>query len=237
MKPLLLSLALLFADQARAGTVDLFSSETEAGGLPKGWKPLAFRKTSTATKYSVEREGGDYFVKAVSEKAGAGILKNTVLRVQDYPILTWRWKISNVLEKADVRRKSGDDFSARVWVAFFSDSEKMGVFEALKFKAAKARFGELLPTSVLMYVWDNKNPVGKVYDNAFNHKAKMVIVESGPQKAGEWVRERRNVYDDYKNFIGGEPPETIFVAVMTDTDNTKESATAYYDDIVFSPEP
>lgn len=237
MNPVLLSLALFLTSPAHAGTVDLFSSETEADGLPKGWKPLAFRKTSHSTKYSVDEEGGNYFVKAVSEKAGAGILKSTALRVQDYPILTWRWKVSNVLEKADVRKKSGDDFSARVWVAFFSDSEKMGVFEALKFKAAKARFGELVPTSVLMYVWDNKNPMGKVYDNAFNHKAKMVIVESGPGRAGRWTSERRNVYEDYKNFIGGEPPETIFVAVMTDTDNTKESATAYYDDIVFSSEP
>jgi hypothetical protein len=61
----------------------------------------------------------------------------------------------------------------------------------------------------------------------------MVVVRSGPQSVGTWVEEERNVYDDYKQAFGEEPPMIKGVAIMTDTDDTKESATAYYGDIVF----
>ncbi len=61
----------------------------------------------------------------------------------------------------------------------------------------------------------------------------MIVVESGPQKVGMWVVEERNIYEDYKRAFGEEPPTINGVAIMTDTDNTKEQATAYYGDIVF----
>ena len=46
--------------------------------------------------------------------------------------------------------------------------------------------------------------------------------------------EERNVYDDYKRAFGEEPPIVNGVAIMTDTDDTGETATAYYGDIVFT---
>jgi hypothetical protein len=61
----------------------------------------------------------------------------------------------------------------------------------------------------------------------------MIVVRSGPSGVGTWVEEERNIYDDYKKAFAGEPPIINGVAIMTDTDNTKESATAYYGDIVF----
>jgi len=53
---------------------------------------------------------------------------------------------------------------------------------------------------------------------------------------GDWVAEERNVYDDYRRAFGKEPPRVSGVAIMTDTDNTKERATAYYGDLVFARE-
>ena len=63
--------------------------------------------------------------------------------------------------------------------------------------------------------------------------AKMIVVESGPQRIGTWVEEERNVYEDYRLAFGEEPPAISGVAIMSDTDNTKERAVAYYGDIVF----
>jgi hypothetical protein len=59
----------------------------------------------------------------------------------------------------------------------------------------------------------------------------MVAVESGDEKAGTWVTEERNVYEDYRRLFGEEPPMIGAVALMTDTDNTGGEATAYYGDI------
>ena len=61
----------------------------------------------------------------------------------------------------------------------------------------------------------------------------MFVVESGAEKLNQWVSEKRNVYEDYKKAFGQEPPMISGVAIMTDTDNTGESATAYYGDILF----
>ncbi len=61
----------------------------------------------------------------------------------------------------------------------------------------------------------------------------MIVVESGSAKLNTWVAETRNVYEDYKRAFGEEPPMISGVAIMTDTDNTGESAEAFYGDIVF----
>ncbi len=61
----------------------------------------------------------------------------------------------------------------------------------------------------------------------------MVVVESGTQKEGLWIDEERDIYEDYKKAFGEEPPMINGVAIMSDTDNTKEQTTAYYGDIVF----
>ena len=61
----------------------------------------------------------------------------------------------------------------------------------------------------------------------------MIVVRSGAQGVGTWVEEERNIYDDYKKAFDGEPPRINGVAIITDTDNTKETAVAYYGDIVF----
>ena len=61
----------------------------------------------------------------------------------------------------------------------------------------------------------------------------MIVVESGPEKVNQWVNEERNVLEDYRKAFGEDPPLVSGVALMTDTDNTGESATAYYGDISF----
>ena len=61
----------------------------------------------------------------------------------------------------------------------------------------------------------------------------MIVVESGAEKVGVWVEESRNVYQDYKQAFGEDPSFINGVAIMTDTDNTKERAVAFYGDIRF----
>ena len=61
----------------------------------------------------------------------------------------------------------------------------------------------------------------------------MIVIESGNEKIGQWVRESRNLYEDYQKAFGDDPPMISGVAIMTDTDDTQESAVAYYGDVVF----
>lgn len=73
--------------------------------------------------------------------------------------------------------------------------------------------------------------------NPYTDQVHMIVVESGPAKLNAWITEERNVYEDYKRAFGEEPPMISGVAIMTDTDDTGESAEAYYGDIVFKKRP
>jgi hypothetical protein len=68
--------------------------------------------------------------------------------------------------------------------------------------------------------------------NAYTERVRMIVVRSGAADAGRWVEEERNLYDDYRRAFAEEPPPIAGVAIMTDADDTGESATAWYGDIV-----
>jgi hypothetical protein len=209
-----------------------FSSGTVGQAMPDGWKPLTFKKIPKHTSYEVVKDGGVTIVKAVSEASASGLIKPVMIDPKEFPIVQWRWKVENVLKNSDVSRKDGDDYSARLYITFEYDPDKVSLGKKLKFRAGRALFGDI-PIAALNYIWETKTPVGTIVENAYTDFAKMVIVESGTQKVGMWIDEERNIYEDYKKAFGEEPPMINGVAIMSDTDNTKEQATAYYGDIVF----
>lgn len=209
-----------------------FSSGTVGQVMPDGWKPFTFKKIPKHTSYEVVKDGGVTIIKAVSEASASGLIKPVSIDPKEYPIVRWRWKIDNVLKGSDVTLKEGDDFPARLYITFEYDPDKVSFGKKLKFKAGQALFGDI-PIAALNYIWDTRTPVGTIVDNAYTDFAKMVTVESGTQKVGMWIDEERNIYEDYKQAFGEEPPMINGVAIMSDTDNTKEQATAYYGDIVF----
>jgi len=229
---LLIAPACLWAQSGAVLEVGKFSASQVGTALPDGWKPLTFKKIPKYTSYEVVKDGGVTVVKAVSEASASGLTKPVVIDPKEYPIVRWRWKIDNVLQRSDVALKEGDDFPARLYITFEYDPDKVSFGKKLKFKAGRALFGDI-PIAALNYIWDTKAPVGTIVENAYTDFAKMVIVESGAQNVGIWVDEERNIYEDYKKAFGEEPPMINGVAIMSDTDNTKEQATAYYGDIVF----
>ena len=213
--------------------VGKFSAATEGSTLPVGWKPLTFKKVERHTTYEVVLDGSTTVVKAVSEASASGLTKEVTIDPHEYPIVRWRWKVENLLQKGNVNRKDGDDYPARLYITFAYEPDKVSFGKKLKYKAGQALFGGI-PIGALNYIWDGKSPVGTIVDNAFTDFAKMIVVQSGPQRVGSWVEEERNVYADYKAAFDEEPPAINGVAIMSDTDNTKERAVAYYGDIVFA---
>jgi len=212
--------------------VGKFSTASVGLVLPDGWKPLTFKKIPKHTTYEVVKEGDLAFVKAVSEASASGLIKPITIDPREYPIVRWRWKVENVLKNSDVALKQGDDFPARLYITFEYDPDKVSLSKKLKYKAGRAIFGDI-PIAALNYIWDTKTPVGSIVENAYTDFARMVVVESGQRNVGQWIDEDRNIYEDYKTAFGEEPPLINGVAIMTDTDNTKERAVAYYGDIEF----
>ena len=172
-------------------------------------------------------------IKAVAEASASGLTREIKINPKEYPIIQWRWKVSNILKKGNVHRKEGDDYPARIYITFEYDPSKLSFFEKVKYKTIKLLYGQYPPLGAINYIWESKAPIGTVVPNPYTDRVKMIVVESGEAKLNQWVNEERNVYVDYKKAFGEESPMISGIAIMTDTDNTGESATAYYGDIVF----
>ena len=137
------------------------------------------------------------------------------------------------LKKGNVRLKEGDDYPARLYITFQYDSSKLGFFEKAKFEGARLLYGQYPPIAAINYIWESTAPVGTSILNPYTDRVMMIVVESGTTKLNQWVNEERNLYEDFKRAFGHDPPMISGVAIMTDTDNTGESAIAYYGDILF----
>lgn len=230
-------LAIVTAAGAASPPIDVgrFTAPADPAALPAGWEALAFKKIPRATRYTVVRDGDGWVLKAESDASASGLYHPLDVDPRAYPRLTWRWKVADVLMKGDARTKAGDDYPARVYVAFRYDPADATTWEKTKYGAYRLLYGTYPPRAVLSYIWDNRLPPGTILDNAYTDRARMIVVRSGAAEAGRWLTETRNVLDDYRRAFGSEPPRIAGIAVMTDTDDTGERAVAWYDAITLLP--
>ncbi|KJS28986.1 MAG: hypothetical protein VR64_22100 [Desulfatitalea sp. BRH_c12] len=181
-------------------------------GIRPGWREKSF---AGHTEYTPAIEDGIHCLKATSSAAASALIYEIKFNVEAYPLLTWKWKIKNTIPSGDARRKEGDDYAARVYVIFPS------------------RF--FWKTKAINYIWANKLPKESAIPNPFAENAVMIAVQSGTAETGIWKEEKRSILEDYRKYFGGDVPEAGGVAIMTDTDNTGESATAWYGPITLQP--
>ena len=223
------------ADAQSNSAIELgrFSTAEAGGGFPDGWKPLTFKNIEKHTVYSLVQDGDAVVVKAESRASASGLIREIMIDSKEYPIVQWRWKVGNILKKGDVRKKEGDDYPARLYITFEYDPKKLSFVERTKYGLVKTLYGQYPPLGAINYIWESLSPKGTMVPNPFTDRVMMFVVESGEEKLNQWVNEERNVYEDYKKAFGEEPPMISGVAIMTDTDNTGESAVAFFGDIVF----
>ena len=214
-----------------------FSKATAGGPLPEGWQPQTFKNIDKHTLYELIKDGEVTVVKASANASASGLTRPLDLDLKDFPILEWRWKVTNVFSKGNPKSKTGDDYPARIYLTFKYDPARVSAWQRAKYGLIKAIYGSYPPHAGINYIWESKLPVGTVLPNAYTDRLRMFVVESGTAKLNQWQSYRRHVYEDYKNAFGEEPPKVSGIAIMTDTDNTGESATAFYGDIrLRSPE-
>jgi len=202
------------------------------GSLPEDWKALIFRDIKSHTRYSLVADPQyGQVVRAEAAASASGLVHKVSLDPHEWPILQWRWKIDRLVAKADPTRKDGDDYPARIYVSFAYDPARVAWYERPLYAAAKLFYGEYPPQSGLNYIFDNKSPVGTIVPNAFTGRVRMIVVDSGEAHVGQWQSYQRNIVEDYRKAFGEDAPAISGVAIMTDTDNTGESATAWYANI------
>lgn len=214
--------------------IGAFSKLQPSGALPTEWEPLTFPNIDQQTRYLLTRHQGNVVVQAQSHASASGMIRKLRFNPREHAWLNWRWKIKHVLDKGDLRIKQGDDYSARIYVAFEFEPQQASLWERMAHAVASTSAGRKLPGTTLTYIWANRAPQGTIADNPYSDQVKMIALQSGNAKANQWIDEKRNIVEDYRLVFGREPPPVMGIAIMTDTDNTGESATAYYGDIILS---
>lgn len=210
-----------------------FSAGPLGAEPPPGWMLQRLPKVERITRFDVIDDAGTMVLRARSDNAAASLRHSLYADPKLTPILRWRWRTERLIGQADLTQKKGDDFPARLYVFFDRRTEQMSLKERTLFKLGQARFGNELPAAALCYVWDNRQPVDTLQDNAYTGFVKMVVVSSGSADLGRWVAFRRDVAADYRRAFGTEAPAIIGVAVSADTDNTGEIANTWFGDIRF----
>ena len=185
-----------------------------SAGDTEGWQVRHFEGE---TRYRIVEAGGTKALEAESVAGASSLYLEREIDLAERPVLEWRWRVEAPLAVADERVKAGDDFAARVYVVAPGE----GLFA--------------LPIAI-SYVWSGRAPVGADWPNPFTSKVRMVAVESGPAHAGAWRSYRRNLREDFRRLFGREVDRLEGIAVMTDADNSRQHARAWYGDIVLRAE-
>lgn len=211
--------------------VGAFSEADSSQARPDDWEAISFSKVDTRTEYDLVTADSTTVVRARSDGGASGLATERRIDLTEHPILEWRWKVDGIVEDGNARTKDGDDYSARLYVTF--DYDDLGLGDRIRHRALRALGYDEIPTRALNYIWANQVERGTLLENPFTDWVVMVAVRSGSTDVRTWHTERRNVLEDYRAAFGEDPPPVNGVAIMTDTDNTDGTATAYYGDIVF----
>jgi hypothetical protein len=216
---------------AEGAAITPFSAAAPGVPLPAPWRELALAHVKPP-RFALVDDAGTTVLRVSSEAAAGAVGHALHIDASGHPALAWRWKIDRVVEHADLATKRGDDFAARVYVFFDVPAGEIPVGQRIALAFARWLYGPDVPSAALCYVWDNTHPMGTSVWSAYTRRVRVVVLESGNARAGQWVDERRDVEADYRAAFGtdGKAPPVSGVAAGNDTDQTGETVTAWFGD-------
>jgi hypothetical protein len=173
------------------------------------------RGADNNTVYTVgSNESGNY-LKAVANNAASGLGKEVKIDLNKTPFINITWKIEKDLPGIKENTKKGHDFAARVFVI-----KKTGATP--------------LSNRAINYVFSSNNEIGFNSPSPYTKKSIDNVLASTKKNSDEWVTVKANVKEDFKKFHDLDVNELDGLAIMSDTDNSKMKAIAYYQNIFFS---
>ena len=193
---------------ADEGVVIADFSAWMAKGMPAGWE----LKTKSGTAwYEIKRDGNLAALHLKSADSSFSLQGEVSVDVKRYPVLSWKWKATQLPQGGDFRRSRTDDQAAQLFLAFTR-------------------------TKAIVYIWDTTAPQGLMESTSpvpFM-TVKVVVVRSGPADLGKWITETRNVYEDYRKLYGEEPPAVQGMRFQINSQHTGTSAESWFADVVFN---
>ena len=168
------------------------------------------------TNYTIIKEQDESYLKAEAEGQASGLGREIKVNLNKTPFLNITWKVEQGITGIKENSKKGHDFAARVSVI-----KEIGSLPWQK-KAMNYVFSSNEKT--------NSHWTGPYRKQIIDYVASSLV----DSKENSWVTVKLNVKEHFKKFLDLDLDEIDGVAIMTDTDNTKQKAVSYYKNIYFS---
>ena len=175
------------------------------------------RGADNKTIYTVGINENGSFYKAVADNAASGLGKEVKIDLNKTPFINITWKIEKDLPGINENTKKGHDFAARVF-------------------AVKKTGATPLSNRAINYVFSSNNEIGFNSTSPYTKKSVDNVLATTKNNLNEWITVKSNVKEDFKRFHDLDVNELDGLAIMSDTDNSKMRAVAYYQNIYFSAE-
>ncbi len=213
-KNIYIFLILFIFNFANAENVKVFEFTEEE---LKTLKVKKVRGADNKTIYTIGKNDEGNYLKAVAADSASGLGKEIKVNLNLTPIINITWKVEKNLSGIQENSKKGHDFAGRVFVI-----KKTGATP--------------LSNRAVNYVFSSNNDVGSNWPSPFTKKSIDNVLSTTKENFNEWVTVKANVKEDFKKFHDLDVNELDGIAIMTDTDNSKLTATTYYQNIFFSTE-
>tara|TARA_Y100000389_G_C17406442_1_gene488346 strand:- start:615 stop:1217 length:603 start_codon:yes stop_codon:yes gene_type:complete len=173
------------------------------------------RGADNKTVYTIGSNENGNFYKAVADNAASGLGKEVKIDLNKTPFLNITWKIEKDLPGIKENTKKGHDFAARVF-------------------AVKKTGSTPLSNRAINYVFSSNNEIGFNSPSPYTKKSIDNVLATTKDNLNEWITVKANVKEDFKRYHDLNVNELDGLAIMSDTDNSKMKAVAYYQNIYFS---
>ena len=202
-------------------------SATQAEGRSATWQHRAF-PGKKQTDYHATLHEGRHAVRSESRAAASMLRKTVRVEAADLGQVSFSWKVPALIAGADMMQAHTDDSPVRLVLAFEGDRSKFSAKNAMLSELALTLTGEPLPYATLMYVWGTHRAAGSIIEGHRTDRIRKLVLESGPQQLGRWVDYERDIKADFERAFGEAPGALVGIGIMTDTDNTRGQALAWY---------
>ena len=206
--------------------------EAGVSALPQDWSVREL-PGKAGTQYSMNERANRPCVQAHAQSSASLLRRRLSLPVERLQEVRFDWWIDRFESSRELEDPDVDDSPASLVLAFDGDVAQLSLRNRMLFELAHSIMGEAPPFATLMYVWDAKAAPGTVKVSPRSDRIRKIVIGSGHDRRGGWMRFTRNVAEDYRLAFGEVPGPLIGAALMTDADNGRGSAQACYGPVQF----
>jgi hypothetical protein len=193
----------------------------------QNWHAYNLPSKRPTTFSNVQMDGRDA-VLAVADASASLLRQQLSIPASELTQVKFSWKVPQLIDAADLALREGDDSPVRIVLTFDGNRSNWSTKNTMLSELSQLLTGEELPYATLMYVWCNKRAAGTVIHNPRTDRIRKMVVESGSKNLNQWLDYERNIAADFEKAFGEKPGALVGMALMTDTDNTRSQARAYY---------